>query len=67
MSYESCSDEELAQLYADAMERRSEAGERIEKANDQGDLLRLARQLYRAEHNEAMEILKEIEKRRRKR
>lgn len=67
MSCESSSDEELAQLYADAMERRSEAGERIERAEDKGDLLRLARQLYRSEHNEAMEILKEIEKRRRKR
>jgi hypothetical protein len=67
VSYESYSDEELEQLYADAMERRSEAGERIERANDQADLLRLARQQYRLEHNDAMEILKEIEKRRRKR
>jgi hypothetical protein len=55
----------LDQVYADAMERRSEAGAQIERAKGQGWRLHLARHGYRMAHNAAMDILREVEERRR--
>lgn len=55
---------ELDQVYADAMERRSEAAAQIERAKSQGWRLHLARHGYRTAHNAAMDILREIEARR---